>query len=86
MSTTLADGESFTTLELKINFLRPVWNATLTAEGRVIQSGKSVGLVECDVTDECGRLVARATSTCITLRGEQADRRRAVYDAATTAG
>jgi uncharacterized protein (TIGR00369 family) len=81
-ATTLADDEAFTTLELKINFLRPVWNATLTAEGRVIQSGKSVGLVECDLTDERGRLVARATSTCMTLRGEKAEGRRAVYDAA----
>ena|SRR3712207_6026673 len=81
-ATTLEEDESFTTLELKINFLRPVWNATLTAEGRVVQSGKSVGLVECDVTDERGRLVARATSTCMTLRGEKAEGRRPAYDAA----
>ena len=81
-ATTLADDEAFTTLELKINFLRPVWNATLTATGRVVQAGRSVGLVECDVTDERGRLVARATSTCLTLRGEQADGRRPAYDAA----
>ena len=76
-ATTLAEGETFTTLELKINFLRPVWNATLTAEGRVVQSGRSVGLIECDVTDERGRLVARASSTCMTLRGEQANGRQA---------
>jgi len=71
-ATTLGEDETFTTLELKINFLRPVWNATLRADGRVVQSGRSVGLVECDVTDERGRLVARAVSTCMTLRGEQA--------------
>jgi uncharacterized protein (TIGR00369 family) len=76
-ATTLAEDESFTTLELKINFLRPVWNATLTADGRVVQAGRSVGLVECDVTDEHDRLVARAVSTCMTLRGEQATGRRA---------
>jgi uncharacterized protein (TIGR00369 family) len=74
-ATTLADGETFTTLELKLNFLRPVWTATLTADGRVVQAGRSVGLVECDVTDEQGRLVARASSTCMTLRGEQANGR-----------
>jgi len=74
-ASTLEDGESFTTLELKINFLRPVWNAILTAEGRVVQSGRSVGLTECDVTDERGRLVARAVSTCMTLRGKQAEGR-----------
>ena len=71
-ASTLAPDESFTTLELKINYLRPVWNATLRANGRVVQRGRTVGLVECDVYDEQQRLVAHATSTCMTLRGEQA--------------
>lgn len=71
-SSTLADGESFTTLELKINFLKPIWNARLTATGRVVKQGRTVGLVECDVVDEKGSLVARATSTCLVLRGDQA--------------
>jgi hypothetical protein len=31
----LGDGESFTTLETKINFLKPVWNAKLTAEANI---------------------------------------------------
>jgi uncharacterized protein (TIGR00369 family) len=68
----LEEGESFTTLELKINFLRPVTVAHLVAEGIVVQRGKTVGLAECSVTDERGRLIAKATSTCLTLRGEQA--------------
>lgn len=68
----LGDEESFTTLELKINFLKPIWNARLRAEGRVVKRGKTVGLVECDVTDETGSLVARASSTCLTLAGKQA--------------
>lgn len=68
----LAEGESFTTLELKINFLKPIWNAKLTAEGRVVKRGRTVGLTECDVTDEQGSLVARASSTCLTLRGDAA--------------
>ena len=71
-STDLQEGESFTTLELKINFLKPVWNARLRAEARVVKRGKTVGLVECDVTDESGSLVARASSTCLTLSGKQA--------------
>jgi uncharacterized protein (TIGR00369 family) len=71
----LEDGETFTTLELKINFLRPVWQGRLTAKGRVVQGGRTVGMTECDVIDEQGRLVARATSTCMTLRGEQASGR-----------
>lgn len=74
-SSNLDEGESFTTLELKINFLKPVWKARLTAVGRVVKQGRTVGLVECDITDERGSLVAHATSTCMTLRGEQAQGR-----------
>jgi len=68
----LDEGETFATLELKINFLKPVWTGKLYAEGRVLNGGRTVGLVECDVRDVGGRLVAHATSTCMTLRGEQA--------------
>jgi len=71
-ASTLVEDETFTTLELKINFLRPVWKSTLRAEGKVVQTGKTVGLVECDITDEQGHLVARASSTCMTLRGAAA--------------
>ncbi|MFQ5340275.1 MAG: PaaI family thioesterase [Anaerolineae bacterium] len=72
---TLDEGETFTTLELKINFLKPVWNAKLRAIGRVVKRGRTVGLVECDVLDEEDQLVARASSTCMTLRGEKAQGR-----------
>jgi uncharacterized protein (TIGR00369 family) len=71
-ASTLADGESFTTLDLKINFLRPVWHATLEAEGVVVHRGRTIGLVECTVTDAQRRIIARAASTCLTLRGDQA--------------
>jgi uncharacterized protein (TIGR00369 family) len=66
---TLGEGETFTTLEMKINFLRPMWAGLLTASGRVVHGGRTVGLAECEVRDERGRLVAHATSTCMTLRG-----------------
>ena len=71
----LEDGETFTTLELKINFLKPVWEGHLVAEGKAIKSGRTIGLVEGRVTDESGSLVAYATSTCMTLRGDQAQGR-----------
>jgi uncharacterized protein (TIGR00369 family) len=67
----LKEGESFTTLELQINFLKPVWKARLRAEGSVVNAGKTVGLVVCDVFDEQERLIARASSTCMTLRGNR---------------
>jgi uncharacterized protein (TIGR00369 family) len=69
---TLDEGESFTTLELKINFLRPFWTGRLVAHGRVVSQGRSVGLTDCRVEDAEGRLVAYATSTCMTLRGDAA--------------
>jgi uncharacterized protein (TIGR00369 family) len=72
---TLEDDESFTTLELKINFLRPVWRSHLVADGAVVHRGRTVGLAECSITDDKGRLIARATSTCLTLRGAQASGR-----------
>lgn len=68
----LERGETFTTLELKINFMKPVWRGHLRAEGKVVKRGRTVGLVECDVLDEKGSLVARASSTCMTLRDEKA--------------
>src|SRR6266849_2137957 len=73
---TLAEGETFTTIELKINFLRPVWKAKLHAEAKVVHAGKTVGLTECDILDEQQRLVARASSTCMTLRGRLAEGRQ----------
>ena len=74
-ASTLNDGETYATLELKINFLKPVWRARLRAEAGVVDAGKTVGLVMCDVFDEKGRLVARASCTCMTLRGRQAEGR-----------
>src|SRR5262245_39459851 len=47
----------------------------LIATGHLVKGGHTVGLVECDVVDEEGRLVARASSTCLTQRGAQAEGR-----------
>jgi uncharacterized protein (TIGR00369 family) len=71
-ASTLEDGESFATIELKINYLRPFWTGRLTGRGRVVHRGRTVGLTECDVEDDEGRLVARASSTCMVLRGDNA--------------
>ena len=74
-ASTLEEGESFTTLELKINFLKPIWKAKLRAIGTVVRAGRTISLIECDVLDEQNKLVARASSTCMTLRDEQAKNR-----------
>ena len=70
-ASTLAPEESFTTVELKINFFRPIWQARLRAEGTVVQRGRTIGYVECEITDEENRLVAKAASTCMVLRGQK---------------
>lgn len=70
-ASTLAPEESFTTVELKVNFFRPIWEAQLRAEGTVVQRGRTIGYVECDITDEDNRLVAKAASTCMVLRGQK---------------
>jgi len=74
-ASTLAQGESFTTVEMKINFFRPVWQEQLKAEGVVVRRGDTVGYVECTITDEESRLVAKAASTCMVLRGQKASGR-----------
>jgi uncharacterized protein (TIGR00369 family) len=71
-ASTLAPEESFTTVELKINFFRPVWDAQLRAEGTVVQRGRTMGYVECAITDEENRVIARAACTCMVLRGQEA--------------
>lgn len=71
-ATPLDEGEMLTTIELKINFLKPVWNPTLHAVGKVVKRGQTIGLLECDIFDERNKLVARASSTCMALRGKKA--------------
>jgi len=74
-ASTLAPGESFTTIELKINFFRPVWNAQLKAEGKVVRRGRNIGYVECEILNDQGQLVAKAASTCQALRNQEAQGR-----------
>jgi len=74
-ASTLERNESFTTMSLTINFFRPVWQATVRAEARVINRSANVGYVECDITDQNGKRIAKAASTCMVLRGDKAKAR-----------
>lgn len=64
---TLAVGETYTTLDLTVKFLRPVTvgSGVLTCEGTVIQRGRRTALAQAQLSDEAGRLVAHATSSCM---------------------
>jgi uncharacterized protein (TIGR00369 family) len=66
-ASTLKEGETFTTLELKINYLRPVSTGRIVATGRVVHRGRTTGMLECVVEDAQGRVISRATSTCLVL-------------------
>jgi uncharacterized protein (TIGR00369 family) len=67
--TTLDEGETYTTLELKVNFVRAITEATgrVVAEGAVIHRGRRVATADARLTDEEGRLLAHATCTCLLM-------------------
>jgi uncharacterized protein (TIGR00369 family) len=65
LATLQEDGMWNTTIELKINFLRPVVEGRLRAVGRVVEMKQTLLFSEADVMDDRGRLVARASSTCM---------------------
>lgn len=72
IASTLGSGESFTTIELKANYFKPVWRDRLEARARIVRRTKSLAYIECDVTGREGSLVARIASTCMVLRGAEA--------------
>ena len=65
LATLQEDGVWNTTIELKINFLRPVVEGRLRAIGRVIEMRQTLLFSEADVLDDRDRLIARASSTCM---------------------
>jgi uncharacterized protein (TIGR00369 family) len=64
---TLHKGDSWTTLELKLNFVRSLTKDTgrVRAEGRIIHRGRTVATSEGDLKDASGKLYAHATTTCM---------------------
>lgn len=74
-STTLSPEQSFTTIELKINFIRPSWKTKLSAKAEPIYSGKTITHYKSEIINEEAKLVAIVTSTVMTLIGEKAQGR-----------
>lgn len=76
MGTALASkieaGTTYTTIELHANYFKPVRDGRITASAKIVKQTKSIAMLECDVTDAGGSLVARLSSTCMILRGDQA--------------
>lgn len=64
---TLKKGDTWTTLELKINYVRTMTKDTgpVRAEGRIIHRGRTVATAEGDLKDRDGKLYAHASTTCM---------------------
>ncbi len=64
---TITKGETWTTLELKFNFVRPLSLDTglVRAEGRILHRGRTVATAEGDLKDRAGKLYAHASTTCM---------------------
>lgn len=71
-STALEAGESFTSIDLNIKFFRPVWEATLTAVATPVRLGRSISHYQCEISQGDGKIVALASGTIMTLRGDSA--------------
>lgn len=74
-STLMQMGESFTSIDLKATFLRPVWKSTLRAHAWATHKGRTICHYRCEIQREDGKLVASVESAVMTLRGDHAQGR-----------
>jgi uncharacterized protein (TIGR00369 family) len=67
--TTLGGDQSFTTVDIRINYLRPltVETGVVRAEGRVLQAGRRLAYSEASLTDAAGKLICHGTGSCLIL-------------------
>lgn len=74
-ATNLKEDESFTSIDLQINFFRPVWNGRIRAVAKPVNVGRQISRYVCDILRDDDKLVAQVSSTVMTLRGDQASGR-----------
>ncbi len=63
------EGDGITSVDLKLNYLAPAQEGRLTAVGRRIKLGKTLGLADVEVTDSAGKIVAHGASTLMVIPG-----------------
>ena len=63
----LDQGQDFSTVDLQIQYMRPVKSRQLIAKAWVKQRGLRIGFVECEIRDNRDRLIASASCTCTTI-------------------
>lgn len=73
VQTMLVPGEAYTTVEFKVNLMRPITPKTgeVTCEGRVIQKGRTLAVSEASLRDRDGRMLAFGTETCSIFPAER---------------
>lgn len=73
VQTQLEAGQAYTTLEIKVNFVRAMNDQAgpVRAEGSVIQVGRQIGIAEGKLYDAAGKLYAHGTTTCLIFDLEQ---------------
>jgi uncharacterized protein (TIGR00369 family) len=71
-STLVGEGESFTNIDLKATFLRPVWQSRLRAHAFAEHRGRTISHYRCNIQREDGKVVASIASAVMTLRGDHA--------------
>lgn len=64
---TLLENQDFSTIEMKVNFIRPVREGMVVAKANVVERGLRIGFVDCEITNAKGKRVATATSTCTVI-------------------
>jgi uncharacterized protein (TIGR00369 family) len=74
-STLMNEGESFTSIDLKATFLRPVWQSRLRARAWATHRGRTISHYQCEIQREDGKLVTSVASVVMTLHGERASGR-----------
>jgi uncharacterized protein (TIGR00369 family) len=78
----LGPGQAYTTLELKVNLVKPLTVDTprVVATGQVISSGRRVATASGQITGPDGTLYAHATTTCLVIETRQAPENGAAPD------
>jgi uncharacterized protein (TIGR00369 family) len=71
----LEQDQSFTSIDLQINFFRPFWDGRLRAVARPVNVGRQISRYTCDILRDDDKLIAQVTSTVMTLSGEKAQGR-----------
>ena len=64
----LDSGEAASTVEIKLNYLRPVNKGTIWAQSKIIQKGRRIIVGQCEIKDDAGNMVAFGNATFIIMQ------------------